>query len=157
MQPAQHQRPAAKVSISLRSAKGGSAWPPRETAYLGRDTPRALGALNPILLKGAGTVKSLSAAFLADLEEDWKLHGHLKQTCARRRSVSASGSHPGARPSRFRWGDALRQIFENEHSDGGRETAHPRFTGSAGLKASGPVDLSHQGRDAGAAIHRDHA
>ena len=40
------------------------------------DAEVALGArLNPILLKGAGTVKSLSAAFLADLEEDWKLHG----------------------------------------------------------------------------------
>jgi hypothetical protein len=27
-----------------------------------------------ILLKGGGTVKSLSAAFLADLETDWRAH-----------------------------------------------------------------------------------
>ena len=31
--------------------------------------------VEPILLKGGGTVKSLSAAFLADLEEDWRQHG----------------------------------------------------------------------------------
>jgi hypothetical protein len=28
-----------------------------------------------VLLKGGGTVKSLSATFLADLEEDWRLYG----------------------------------------------------------------------------------
>jgi hypothetical protein len=33
------------------------------------------GTIEPVLLKGGGTVKSLSAAFLADLEEDWQLHG----------------------------------------------------------------------------------
>ena len=32
--------------------------------------------VEPILLKGGGTVKSLSAAFLADLEEDWRQHGN---------------------------------------------------------------------------------
>jgi hypothetical protein len=31
--------------------------------------------VEPILLKGGGTVKSLSATFLADLEEDWRLYG----------------------------------------------------------------------------------
>jgi hypothetical protein len=31
--------------------------------------------IEPMLLKGGGTVKSLSATFLADLEEDWRLHG----------------------------------------------------------------------------------
>jgi hypothetical protein len=31
--------------------------------------------VEPILLKGGGTVKCLSAAFLADLEEDWRHHG----------------------------------------------------------------------------------
>jgi hypothetical protein len=33
------------------------------------------GTVEPILLKGGGTVKSLSAAFLADLEQDWLAHG----------------------------------------------------------------------------------
>ena len=31
--------------------------------------------LEPMLLKGGETVKSLSIAFLADLEEDWRHHG----------------------------------------------------------------------------------
>jgi hypothetical protein len=31
--------------------------------------------IEPMLLKGGGTVKSLSATFLADLEEDWRLYG----------------------------------------------------------------------------------
>jgi hypothetical protein len=31
--------------------------------------------MDPVVLKGGETVKSLSAAFLADLEEDWRLHG----------------------------------------------------------------------------------
>jgi hypothetical protein len=31
--------------------------------------------MEPVLLKGGETVKSLSAAFLADLEEDWRAHG----------------------------------------------------------------------------------
>jgi hypothetical protein len=31
--------------------------------------------VEPILLKGGGTVKSLSAHFLADLERDWRQHG----------------------------------------------------------------------------------
>jgi hypothetical protein len=31
--------------------------------------------MEPALLKGGETVKSLSAAFLADLEEDWRAHG----------------------------------------------------------------------------------
>jgi hypothetical protein len=31
--------------------------------------------LEPVLLKGGETVKSLSTAFLADLEEDWRHHG----------------------------------------------------------------------------------
>jgi 2-polyprenyl-3-methyl-5-hydroxy-6-metoxy-1,4-benzoquinol methylase len=30
---------------------------------------------SPVLLKGGETVKSLSSAFLADLEEDWRHHG----------------------------------------------------------------------------------
>jgi hypothetical protein len=30
---------------------------------------------SPVLLKGGETVKSLSIAFLADLEEDWRHHG----------------------------------------------------------------------------------
>jgi hypothetical protein len=35
----------------------------------------AAGRGAPVLLKGGETVKSLSAAFLADLEEDWRQHG----------------------------------------------------------------------------------
>jgi hypothetical protein len=35
----------------------------------------ANSTVEPILLKGGGTVKSLSAAFLADLEQDWLAHG----------------------------------------------------------------------------------
>jgi hypothetical protein len=31
--------------------------------------------VEPILLKGGGPVKSLCAAFLGDLEEDWRQHG----------------------------------------------------------------------------------
>ena len=31
--------------------------------------------MEPVLLKGGETVKSLSTAFLADLEEDWRAHG----------------------------------------------------------------------------------
>ena len=31
--------------------------------------------MEPVLLKGGETVKSLSIAFLADLEEDWRRHG----------------------------------------------------------------------------------
>ena len=31
--------------------------------------------MEPVLLKGGETVKSLSTAFLADLEEDWRQHG----------------------------------------------------------------------------------
>jgi hypothetical protein len=31
--------------------------------------------MEPVLLNGGETVKSLSAAFLADLEEDWRNHG----------------------------------------------------------------------------------
>jgi hypothetical protein len=31
--------------------------------------------MEPVLLKGGETVKSLSTAFLADLEEDWRNHG----------------------------------------------------------------------------------
>ena len=31
--------------------------------------------MEPVLLKGGETVKSLSTAFLADLEEDWRTHG----------------------------------------------------------------------------------
>ena len=31
--------------------------------------------MEPVLLKGGETVKSLSTAFLADLEEDWRHHG----------------------------------------------------------------------------------
>jgi hypothetical protein len=31
--------------------------------------------MEPVLLKGGETVKSLSIAFLADLEEDWRHHG----------------------------------------------------------------------------------
>ena len=31
--------------------------------------------MEPLLLKGGETVKSLSTAFLADLEEDWRAHG----------------------------------------------------------------------------------
>jgi hypothetical protein len=31
--------------------------------------------MEPVLLKGPETVKSLSIAFLADLEEDWRHHG----------------------------------------------------------------------------------
>ena len=31
--------------------------------------------MEPMLLKGGETVKSLSIAFLADLEEDWRHHG----------------------------------------------------------------------------------
>jgi hypothetical protein len=31
--------------------------------------------MEPVLLKGGVTVKSLSIAFLADLEEDWRNHG----------------------------------------------------------------------------------
>jgi hypothetical protein len=33
------------------------------------------GRVEPILLKGGGTVKALSADFLADLHEDWRIHG----------------------------------------------------------------------------------
>ena len=31
--------------------------------------------LEPLILKGSGTVKTLSTAFLADLEDDWRNHG----------------------------------------------------------------------------------
>ena len=31
--------------------------------------------LEPLILKGSGTVKTLSTAFLADLENDWRNHG----------------------------------------------------------------------------------
>jgi hypothetical protein len=31
--------------------------------------------MEPVLLKGGETVKSLSIAFLADLEEQWRHHG----------------------------------------------------------------------------------
>jgi hypothetical protein len=31
--------------------------------------------VEPVLLEGGETVKSLSTAFLADLEEDWRHHG----------------------------------------------------------------------------------
>jgi hypothetical protein len=33
------------------------------------------GRIEPILLKGGGTVKALAADFLADLQEDWRKHG----------------------------------------------------------------------------------
>jgi hypothetical protein len=33
--------------------------------------------MEPVLLKGGETVKSLSIAFLADLEEDWRHHGKV--------------------------------------------------------------------------------
>ena len=48
--------------------------PPRRR--LPEDAEIAVRArMEPVLLKGGETVKSLSTAFLADLEEDWRNHG----------------------------------------------------------------------------------
>jgi hypothetical protein len=33
------------------------------------------GRIEPILLKGGGTVKALSAEFLADVQRHWRIHG----------------------------------------------------------------------------------
>ena len=38
-------------------------------------TELAIGRVQPLLINGGNTVKTLSAAFLADLQEDWLAHG----------------------------------------------------------------------------------
>jgi hypothetical protein len=48
---------------------------PRRGALPANAEVAVRGTVEPILLRGGGTVKSLSAAFLADLEQDWPAHG----------------------------------------------------------------------------------
>jgi hypothetical protein len=48
---------------------------PRRGALPANAEVAVRGTVEPILLRGGGTVKSLSATFLADLEEDWRRHG----------------------------------------------------------------------------------
>jgi hypothetical protein len=65
--------------------------------------------MEPVLLNGGETVKSLSAAFLADLEEDWRNHGKeifpvLRAKCPQaccRNSTSTSGSSSTTRMRRL--------------------------------------------------------
>jgi hypothetical protein len=47
---------------------------PRPRA-LPEDAEVAVRAVEPILLKGGDTLKTLSAEFLADVEQDWRQHG----------------------------------------------------------------------------------
>jgi hypothetical protein len=58
------------------------------------------GTVEPILLRGGGTVKSLSAAFLADLEQDWLAHGkeNLGVVLGDRRKMLRAIGELGAAP-----------------------------------------------------------
>ena len=48
---------------------------PRKAKLLANADLAVYRTTEPILINGGQTVKSLSAAFLADLEDDWRAHG----------------------------------------------------------------------------------
>ena len=70
--------------------------------------------MEPVLLKGGETVKSLSTAFLADLEEDWRAHGKKVFPVLREKYPQAYFSGLVALSKMIRW-----ETAEEMLSDGG--------------------------------------
>jgi hypothetical protein len=70
--------------------------------------------MEPVLLKGGETVKSLSTAFLADLEEDWRTHGKKVFSVLREKYPQAYFGGLVALAKMIRW-----ETAEEMLSDGG--------------------------------------
>jgi hypothetical protein len=70
--------------------------------------------MEPVLLKGGETVKSLSTAFLADLEEDWRAHGKKVFPVLREKYPQAYFGGLVALAKMIRW-----ETAEEMLSDGG--------------------------------------
>ncbi len=70
--------------------------------------------MEPVLLKGGETVKSLSTAFLADLEEDWRTHGKKVFPVLREKYPQAYFGGLVALAKMIRW-----ETAEEMLSDGG--------------------------------------
>ena len=70
------------------------------------------GTAEPILRNGAQTVKTLSAAFLADLEDDWRSHGKKIFPVLRDKYPQAYFSGLVALSKIIRWEDGTIGDFE---------------------------------------------
>ena len=89
--------------------------------------------MEPVLLKGGETVKSLSTAFLADLEEDWRQHG--KEIL------------PGWSSERLQYEDPNR----------GAERAYSAISWTGPLQAHSAVNFGQELADGDVACDRDDA
>ena len=70
------------------------------------------GRIEPVLVNGGNTVKVLSAAFLADLEEDWRQHGKKIFPVLREKHPQAYFNGLVALSRVIRWEDVSEGAFD---------------------------------------------
>ena len=70
------------------------------------------GRIEPVVVSGGNTVKALSAAFLADLEEDWRQHGKKIFPILREKHPQAYFNGLVALSRVIRWEDVSEGAFD---------------------------------------------
>jgi hypothetical protein len=64
-----------KVRAGLEAVNPGIANAAGQSASMERHAAGGAGGANPLVLRGARTIRTLSARYIADLQDHWEIHG----------------------------------------------------------------------------------